>query len=202
MPYHRGRPWLSARGVGVALLATTALTGAASRQARADTLEGALALAYQNNPQINSQRAATRATDEGVGVALSGYRPKVSGQVQVGEQYIDSLSKGAGGKSTGSVATATYALTTTQTLFNGLQNSKTRQAEGRSARAGAARHRETILLNAATAYMNLLRDAVCWFQRQRECGGEATLRQTRDRFIVCEVTHRRGRRSHLAGASR
>ena len=38
----------------------------------ADTLEGALALAYQNNPQLNAQRAATRATDESVGVALSG----------------------------------------------------------------------------------------------------------------------------------
>ena len=48
-------------------------------RAIADTLEGALALAYQNNPQINAQRAATRATDEGVGVALSGYRPTGQG---------------------------------------------------------------------------------------------------------------------------
>src|ERR1700681_2162628 len=92
-----GRPCLIARAARVALIATTALTGAAMRAAMADTLEGALALAYQNNPQINSQRAATRATDETVGVALSGYRPTVSATAQIGEQYIDSLSKPSGG---------------------------------------------------------------------------------------------------------
>ncbi|HYC16535.1 MAG TPA: channel protein TolC, partial [Pseudolabrys sp.] len=44
----------------------------------ADTLEGALVLAYQNNPSLNAQRASVRATDEGVPQALSGYRPKVT----------------------------------------------------------------------------------------------------------------------------
>src|SRR5258708_4236587 len=53
-----GRP-LVARAARVALIATTALTAAAMHRAHADTLDGALALAYQNNPQINSQRAAT-----------------------------------------------------------------------------------------------------------------------------------------------
>ncbi|HXZ47280.1 MAG TPA: hypothetical protein VEH02_11195, partial [Pseudolabrys sp.] len=45
---------------------------------QADTLEGALVLAYQNNPSLNSQRASVRATDEGVPQALSGYRPKLT----------------------------------------------------------------------------------------------------------------------------
>src|SRR6267154_5726328 len=108
----RGRPCSVARAVRVALIATSALTGIALTgiampRASADTLEGALALAYQNNPQINSQRAATRATDEGVGVALSGYRPQISGTVQIGEQYLDTLSKASVGpavRSVGSVA--------------------------------------------------------------------------------------------------
>jgi len=39
--------------------------------ALADTLESALAYAYANNPQINSQRAVVRATDEGVPTALN-----------------------------------------------------------------------------------------------------------------------------------
>ena len=43
-----------------------------------ETLESALVQAYQNNPSLNSQRAATRAIDEGVPQALSGYRPKVA----------------------------------------------------------------------------------------------------------------------------
>jgi outer membrane protein len=64
--------------VRLALIAAVAMAGAAWRQAAADTLEGAPALAYRNNPQLNSQCAATRATDESVGIALSGYRPKVT----------------------------------------------------------------------------------------------------------------------------
>ncbi|MGB6996645.1 MAG: channel protein TolC, partial [Pseudolabrys sp.] len=42
--------------------------------AYADTLDGALILAYQNNPTLNAQRASVRATDESVPQALSGYR--------------------------------------------------------------------------------------------------------------------------------
>src|SRR5579862_8680726 len=91
--YGRGQASFIWRGVGVALVASTALTAVALRPGRADTLEGALALAYQNNPQINSQRAATRSVDEGVGIALGGYRPKVQAQALAGEQYLDTLSR-------------------------------------------------------------------------------------------------------------
>ncbi len=44
--------------------------------ALADTIEAALVRAYQNNPQLNAQRAQVRSTDENVPQALSGYRPK------------------------------------------------------------------------------------------------------------------------------
>ena len=37
----------------------------------ADTIEAALVRAYQNNPQLNAQRASVRATDENVPQALS-----------------------------------------------------------------------------------------------------------------------------------
>ena len=42
----------------------------------ADTMEAALVRAYQNNPQLNAQRASVRVTDENVPQALSGYRPQ------------------------------------------------------------------------------------------------------------------------------
>jgi outer membrane protein len=45
--------------------------------ASADTLDWALVQAYQNNPQLNAQRAAVRAQDESVPQALSGYKPTV-----------------------------------------------------------------------------------------------------------------------------
>src|SRR5947207_15844196 len=59
--------------------------------ALADTIEAALVRAYQNNPQLNAQRAFVRATDEGVPQALSGYRPKVAVTASGGYQYIDTL---------------------------------------------------------------------------------------------------------------
>ena len=44
--------------------------------ALADTIEAALVRAYQNNPQLNAQRAQVRSTGENVAQALSsGCRP-------------------------------------------------------------------------------------------------------------------------------
>jgi outer membrane protein len=188
-----------ARGAGAALIATTALTALALRPAAADTLEGALALAYQNNPQINSQRAATRAIDEGVGIALGGYRPRVTGQVTGGESYLDSLSIPTNPtlakpytKSTTTTAVSSYQLQASQTLFNGFQTAgKTRQAEAAvfGQRETLRNAEQTVLLAAATAYMNLLRDAALLeLQRNNVNVLEATLRQTNDRFHVGEVT--------------
>ena len=56
---------------------------------RADTLNEALALTYSNNPTLNAQRAALRATDEGVPQALSGYRPVVSGTASIGYSSLN-----------------------------------------------------------------------------------------------------------------
>jgi outer membrane protein len=189
-----GMPASIARSARMALIASTALGGVAMQSASADTLEGALALAYKNNPQINSQRAATRATDEGVGIALSGYRPQVSATASVGEQYLDTLTKSGSGppRAVGTIATQSYGLTSKQTLFNGFQTaSRTRQAEGQvfAQRETLRTAEQTVLLNAATAYMNLLRDAALLdLQRNNVKVLEATLRQTRDRFTAGEVT--------------
>src|SRR5919205_2922241 len=56
------------------------------------TLTAALVQAYQNNPQLNAERARQRATDENVPQALSGYRPTVSATADVGVQYVDTQS--------------------------------------------------------------------------------------------------------------
>ncbi len=55
----------------------------------AETMEAALARAYQSNPQLNAQRAVVRQNDEGVSQALSGYRPTLSATASVGEQYTN-----------------------------------------------------------------------------------------------------------------
>src|SRR5262244_4365928 len=74
-------------GIGLVIGLTVALT------ARADTLNGALINAYQNNPQLNSQRAVVRETDESVPQALSGYKPTVTATASTAQQYTSVLSR-------------------------------------------------------------------------------------------------------------
>ena len=168
--------------------------------ASADTLEGALIQAYQNNPTLNAQRASVRATDESVPQALSGYRPRVSITGNVGEQYLDTKVKTSGpatnpatyAQTSGSTAIQSYGTTVTQTLLNGFQTAnRTRQAESQvsAARETLRLSEQTVLLSAATAYMNLLRDtAILDLQRRNVEVLQEQLRQTRDRFNVGEVT--------------
>ena len=73
----------------IALAADTAVYGRVGGGAGSTTMNGALIQAYQNNPQLNSQRAATRATDENVPTALSGYRPRLAGTVPLALYYAD-----------------------------------------------------------------------------------------------------------------
>jgi outer membrane protein len=166
--------------------------------ANADTLEGALALAYQNNPSLNAQRAGTRATDENVPQALAGYRPRVNVTATGGEQSISTTSKVASGTGSTWSTLSGYnspfqvGATVTQTLFNGFQTAnRTRQAEAQvlASRATLANTVQTVLLNAAGAYMNLLRDeAILDLQKRNVEVLQEQLRQTRDRFNVGEVT--------------
>src|SRR5215211_6411980 len=77
---------------GAALCLIAAFIGGLA-QASAQTLPTALVQAYQNNPQLNAQRAQVRVTDETVPQALSGYRPKVAVTASAGYQYSDSLTQ-------------------------------------------------------------------------------------------------------------
>jgi outer membrane protein len=197
----RGRWRLRAQSARLALLATGALAGVACQQAAADTLEGALIQSYRNNPQLNAQRAATRVTDESVAIALGGYRPRLTANASMAQQHLEiatRASKVAGVIDGTPVTTAgdatirTYGITATQTLYNGFQTgNRTRQAESQvsGARETLRTSEQTVLLNAVTAYMNLLRDtAILELRRSNVTVLEATLRQTRDRFSVGEVT--------------
>ncbi|MEA2905543.1 MAG: outer membrane protein [Alphaproteobacteria bacterium] len=200
------RPGLLRWGAGVApriaLIASTAFTAAAVparaadtavvvRVAGSNTLELALIQSYQNNPQLNAQRSAARAVDESVAIALGGYRPRVTATGSIAEAYTETLTR-PHNRSAGEVGVATLGATATQTLFNGFQTgNRTRQAEAQvfAARETLRTTEQLVLLNAVTAYMNLLRDtAILELQRSNVNVLEATLRQTRDRFNVGEVT--------------
>ncbi len=190
----------------IVAFACLAMGGAAivggSTAATADTLEWALVQAYQNNPALNAQRAALRATDENVPQALSGYRPKLSVTSTDGFAYSSTLSSTINqqvfpntvsysnvGKDMGQRG---VGATATETLFNGFQTAnKTRQAESQvmGSRETLRVTEQQVLLDAATAYMNLLRDqAILDLNRRNVEVLTEQLKQTRDRFNVGEVT--------------
>src|ERR1700730_10652912 len=134
--------------------------------ALADTIEAALVRAYQNNPQLNAQRAQVRSTDENVPQALSGYRPKVAVTASPGYQYTD-FNTTSGGSPTSIVRTETHGAnaprsvgaTGTQTLFNGQQTAnRTRAAESQVSGSREALRvlEQSVLLSAATIYMDYL----------------------------------------------
>ena len=195
-----------------AAVCMTTCGAAWSFRAPADTLPGALAQAYVCNPVLNAQRAALRATDEGVGIALSGYRPNIRGQIldgwadQVqtirvprGPNAVE-VSRGTPSNATlvdyptswANYANQQYTIAATQTLYNGSQTAnRTRQAESQVS-AGRETLRLTelnLLLQGATTYMDLLRDAATLeLNRSNVVVLQEQLRQSRDRFNVGEVT--------------
>ena len=171
--------------------------------ARAETLEAALAYAYTNNPQLNSQRAVVRATDESVPTALAGYRPRASATANVGMQSLSSTIREIG-STTPLNAGASYftqsgvntphgaGVTVSQNLLNGFQTaSRTRLAESQvlAARETLRNIEQTVLLNAATAYMNLLRDAgILELQKSNLEVLQEQVRQTNKRLENGNVT--------------
>ncbi len=172
--------------------------GLAGSEAAADTLEWALVQAYQNNPSLNAQRAALRATDENVPQALSGYRPKLSVTAQGGYNYTNATQELPIGGVVSQIPFAEQFLSRnvaangTYTLFNGFQTAnRTRQAESQveGARETLRVTEQQVLLDAASAYMNLLRDqAILDLNRRNVEVLTEQLKQTRDRFNVGEVT--------------
>jgi len=165
---------------------------------RAETLQSALIKAYRNNPSLNAQRASVRATDENVPQALSGYRPRVTVTATGGEQSISTTTKSVTSgvpsyfTNSGYNSPFSTSISASQTLFNGFQTAnKTREAESQvlAARATLRNTEQSVLLDAVTAYMNLLRDtAIVQLQKSNVEVLQEQLRQTRDRFNVGEVT--------------
>ena len=200
---------MSGRGLRAHIVAVASLALGAAAVARggctaaaADTLEWALVQAYQNNPSLNAQRAALRATDENVPQALSGYRPKLSVTSTGGYNYSSTLSKLSISRCFRTPspiqhrkrlrASRGFGATATETLYNGFQTANnTRQAESQvmGARETLRVTEQQVLLDAATAYMNLLRDqAILDLNRRNVEVLTEQLKQTRDRFNVGEVT--------------
>ena len=170
----------------------TLIVGAVSFPAvtAAETISAALARAYMGNPDLNQQRAATRASDENVSKANSGYRPTVSGTAQFGYAKTDGTLFSQNVRSNTFPNSAGF--TVTENVFNGNRTTNgVRQAESQVhlSREQTRNTEQNTLQNGATAYMNVLRDtAILELNKNNITVLEEQLRQTRDRFNVGEVT--------------
>ncbi|RDI59953.1 outer membrane protein [Microvirga subterranea] len=157
----------------------------------AETLESALARAYGNNPTLNAQRASVRATDENVARAKSGYRPTVNASADVGRTFTDVTRPGGQG-GINRLTPRGVGVEVEQSIFNGFRTENSvRQAESSvfGARENLSNNEQNILSDAATAYMDVLRDtAILDLRRNNVEVIDEQLRQTRDRFNVGEVT--------------
>lgn len=148
--------------------------------ATAGSLQDALTSAYMTSPDLEAERARTRATDETIAQSKAGYRPKVRADAIVGRRRIETdyessatgLSSTSLGTSSGSDLTSSGGTTGTvdptgvqisveQNIFDGFRTSS---AVSRSeAEVSAAQERlryveGQVLLMAASAYLDVWRD--------------------------------------------
>jgi outer membrane protein len=189
MFFKSGTKWAALAGLSAAF--TLALgAGAASAQ----TLEQALIAAYGSNASLNAQRAATRAADENVPRALSGYRPTIEGSAGATRNSAGLITTPAnGGATTNQVLNqSSVSITINQNLYNGFRtgnNTRAAEAQVRQSREILRQTEQQVLLDAATAHMNVLRDeALLQLQQQNLQALGSQLKAANDRFNVGEVT--------------
>lgn len=159
--------------------------------AAAQTLQDTLVKAYESNPRLKAQRASLRAVDEGVPQALSNWRPTVEVDGSAGWDVSNSTMTQAS-KSSDVTYPATAALTVSQPLYRGGRTEAAISGAENDVRAGRARlsaTEQTVLLDAATAYADVVRDqAVLDLNINNERVLQRQLEATQDRFRVGEVT--------------
>ena len=182
----------SACTFAILFLAASNVELVAPRRAAAETLPAVLAKAYQNNPQLNAQRAYVRQTEEQVNVATAGYLPKVEASASTGPRHTDSRFRETSIHKREQLTTSTVGVTASQTLFDGFRTpNQVSAAEGkvRAAREVLRLMTQQILLDAATVYMNTIRDtATAQLQRHNVEMLQEQLKQVRQRLVLREVT--------------
>ena len=140
------------RGAGAAAALLGCVAGLTA--ARADTLADAIALAYQTNPTLQSQRAQLRALDESYVQAHAGIRPQANIQAQVAHQN---------GPSTFNVGVTSdsASLNVSQALYTGGHASAEVRAAEADIQSGRQRLRQVeagVMQSVIQAYVDVRRD--------------------------------------------
>lgn len=155
--------------------------------AGAETLQEALAAAYDNNPTLAAARSGQRATDEGVPIARADGLPAVNATVGYTEDFIiPSNNTFSPNRLANGQAQISIPLYQGGTVRNSVRAAATR------VEAGQARLRDTeqsVFSQVVGAYMDVLRDeAVVSLNRNNVDVLTVNLTATRDRFDIGDLT--------------
>jgi len=191
------------------LLAAPAFGFSLPNACHAETMSNALARVYVTSPELNAQRADTRAVDENVPTALSGFRPTVVLQADAGlinsisntpeyrynyssdcTAYFNCTQPPSVNRSLAHPTGAQIAMS--QPIFDGFKSlNALRVAESQvhSSRQTLRYTELSVLAAGATVYMDVLRDtAVVALRRNYVKVLEAQVEDTKTRLRLGEVT--------------
>jgi outer membrane protein len=175
------------RSRALASVAVIAVITGMSAPAWAETLQEALALAYQTNPSLLAQRANQRALDESIVQARAGLRPSLDVTVSANYSRTWSDSLGNSESDTGGVS-----LGLSQTLWSGGRIGHGISAAEATILAGREDLRDieqTVLASVIQAYADVIRDSEILAIRESNLGVlQRQLEEASARFEVGEIT--------------
>lgn len=158
--------------------------------AGAQTLQQALAVAYQKNPGLMAEQAKLRAADEQVAIALSGYRPSIDAVAEGGHtrNQVSGQNYYAGDSK---LNPRSIGINVTQPVFNGFKTMAevdSAKAAVMSQRAALQEAEQQLLLDSAKAFLDVVQaTAIFNLTLENEQVLKKQLEATEDRFNVGEL---------------
>ena len=156
----------------------------------AESLSQALASAYNSNPTILAERARLQSVNEQVPQALSGWRPTIVAGADAGVQHT--RSRISGSTTTSNTEPAGVSIELNQPIFRGfrtVEDTKRAEAAVLASRENLRAVEQQVLFDAATAFMNVIRDREIVNLRTRNVTFlREQLKAAQARFDVGEIT--------------
>ncbi|TXG83207.1 MAG: hypothetical protein E6R12_08735 [Sphingomonadales bacterium] len=179
---------------GKRLLLIALMLSGASKTVGAVTLNDALATAYNTSPDLGAQRAVLRQLDEDVSTAVAGTRPTITGGATFERSKNRSTFIFPEGSRTSQFGSTdqNFNARLTQPVFRGNRITNNIRAADATVDAGRETLRNaeiSLLVNTATAYMDVVRDtAVLSLNDNQVAVLQRQLQAAKDRFEVGELT--------------